>query len=123
MWSAVTLATRMASGVAARLAMIAWLLLAVAGMVVVVAGLVTGHLLWSVAALVAPIPAALLWGPSRKAGVVGGYALPTVALPALASMLGYATYWCVEEGFRRIRSVPKSREVEEMPAPVGYKEL
>jgi hypothetical protein len=123
MWSAVTLATRMASGLAARLAMIAWLLLAVAGMVVVVAGLVTGHLLWSVAALVAPIPAALLWGPSRKAGVVGGYALPTVALPALASMLGYATYWCVEEGFRRIRSVPKSREVEEMPAPVGYKEL
>lgn len=123
MWSAVTLATRMASGWGARVAMIAWLLLATAGMGAVVAGLVTGHPVWCLAALLAPVPAALLWGPSRKAGVVGGYALPAVALPALASMLGYATYWVVEESFRRLRSVPKDRDVQEMPAPVGYKEL
>ncbi len=119
MWSAVTLATRWMRW-PTRLALLAWGLAATAGLVALGAGLVRGEPTWCAVALVAPAPAALLWGRQAKAGLVAGYALPPVVVPALASIAGYAVYWVVEEGFRRLRSLPPSRDVHEHPTPVPF---
>lgn len=123
LWSGVTFATRFSSGWTARLLTVVWLLAAIAGMAGLVAGVATSHPWWCVAALLAPIPAALLWGPSRRAGVVGGLALPAVAGPALAAYVGYLAYWVVEEGYRRLRTVPPSRDVADEPTPVTFGDL
>lgn len=123
MWSAVTLATRWSSGWRTRIGILVWGLAAACGLVVLVAGIATGHPWWCVASLAAPAPASLLWGKGFRAGLIGGYALPVVVIPALASIAGYSLYWIIEEGVRRLRSIPPSQDIEQLPAPTPYKEL
>ncbi len=119
MWAAVTLATRWVRW-PTRLLLLAWGLAAAAGLVTLGAGIAAREPIWCVLALLAPTPASLLWGRQARAGLVAGYALPPVVLPALASIAGYAVYWLVEEGFRRLRSLPPNRDVHDHPAPVPF---
>lgn len=122
MWSAVALATRWRSGAAARVGVVLWLVAATVGLTAIVAGIATGHGWWVLAGVLGPVPGCLLWGRRWRPGLVGGFALPLVAFPAGGSWLGYALYWLIEELVRRLRSVPKGRDVEDLPTPVAYKE-
>lgn len=123
MWAGVTAATRWTGGWGRRLLLVLWFACALAGMAGCVAGAVTGTWWLVVVALLAPVPAAALWGGRWRAGLIAGYALPPVVGPALAAALGYATYWVVEELVRRLTAVPPSRSVDEMPAPTPYGEM
>ena len=120
MWSAVTLATRLGGPAAVRTGMVAWGAAALAGIGLLTDGIVAGHPGLIVVALVAPAPAALLWGNQFWAGLVGGYALPVVALPALASVLGYWAYWIIEQGVRIGRKGFAHNRGAELPRPIGY---
>src|SRR5918995_418085 len=74
MWAAVTAATRMRCSARSRAGIIAW-----------------------------GVPAALLWGRQRAAGVIAGYAVPVVVVPAAASLAGYWCYWLVETAVKLVR--------------------
>jgi hypothetical protein len=78
---------------------------------------------WMVAlALLGPLPSAALWGTTFWAGVIAGYALPLVALPALASLFGYYAYWAIEQAVRGLRKLfPHNRDIR-LPPPVKFRE-
>lgn len=59
-------------------------------------------------------------GEPVLARVVGGYGLPVVALPALASVLGYWAYWIIEQGVRVGRKGFVHDRGAELPRPIGY---
>jgi Protein of unknown function (DUF1353) len=120
MWTAVTLATRFRGPLAARVGVLLWALLAAIGVGALIWGLVTLNPWLIVAALVAPVVAALLWGGQRSAGLVAGYALPVIAVPALASLGGYWIYWVIEKGVKVIRQRKPENRGEPLPEPVGY---
>lgn len=121
MGAAVTLATRWTRW-PTRLGLLAWGATASAGLVLLTAGAVRRKPTWCLVALLAPAPAALLWGRQARAGLVAGYALPPVVVPAAASVGGYAAYWVVEESLRRVRSLPPGRDPHDHPAPVAFSE-
>lgn len=100
MWSAVALGTRSSTRPWGLLSIIAWALSAVAGIALLIYGLVTLTAWPIVVALLGPLVGAAFWGREYWAGVIGGYALPLVALPAIASLLGYWVYWLVEQVVR-----------------------
>lgn len=96
MWSAVVLATRWKSSLAARLAMAAWMAAALAGIATLAWTLAARHPLL-VVPLLAPVPFALLW--SRRefaAGVIGGYTLWFITLPTVINFVAYGAYWIIE---------------------------
>jgi len=104
MWSAVTLATRWRSSAGARVALGVWMLAAAAGIVALVWGLVTVDPTLVALAVLAPIPAALLWGwRQRGAGLLGGYMLWMLALPAALNIAVYTAYSMAERVIRRVR--------------------
>ena len=72
------------------------------------------------AALAAPAVAALLWGGQRSAGLIAGYALPVIAVPALVSLVGYWIYWAIEKGVKLVRQRKPENRGEPLPDPVGY---
>jgi len=123
MWAAVVLATRWTGGWSTRAATIIWGLAAACGLALLTAGVATARPMWCAVALVAPAPAAGLWGSRWRAGLVAGYALPPVVIPALTSALGYGSYWLVEEALRRVRSLAPSNDVDDLISPTPYKEL
>jgi len=96
-WSAVTFSTRFShSGPLSTTLMILWILGAVAGTALFVAGVWFGIPLMYVAAGLAPIAATLLWGPERRAGIWLGYGV-IFLLPAAIVVLGsYLVYWLAE---------------------------
>ena len=120
MWTAVTLATRFRGPLAAKAGVVLWAALAAAGIGALVWGLVTLTPWLIVAALVAPAVAAMLWGGQRSAGLIAGYALPVIAVPALVSFVGYWIYWVIEKGVRAIRQRKPENRGEPLPEPVGY---
>jgi len=97
-----------------------WGALAAAGVGALVWGLVTLTLWLIVAALVAPAVAALVWGGQRSAGLIAGYALPVVAVPALVSLLGYWVYWVIEKGVKVVRQRKPENRGEPLPEPTSY---
>src|SRR5262245_18406850 len=99
MWSGVTFATRLGSGAASLIGMVVWLVAAVAGTVVLVWSLATGRAGVAVVAALAPLAGSLLWGRQWRAGLVGGYAIWLVLVPALVSWVGYKLYQGVELAF------------------------
>jgi hypothetical protein len=113
MWTAVTLATRWRGTAVSRAGLAAWGLVAVAGMAVLGLGLATLNPVLIVAALLAPAIASLLWGDQWRAGMIGGYALPIVAVPALASIVGDWVYWVIEMAVKLLRR-------DGRPGPSGY---
>lgn len=104
MWSAVTLGTLWRSSSRARWALRLWMLLAASGIAALVWGLVTMSL-WLVAiAVLAPIPASLLWGwRQRGAALLGGYTLWLVFVPAALNIAVYQAYAVAERVIRRLR--------------------
>jgi Protein of unknown function (DUF1353) len=120
MWTAVTLATRFRGPRAAKVGVVLWAVLAAAGIGALIWGLVTLNPWLIVAALVAPLVAALLWGGQRSAGLIAGYALPVIAVPALASLGGYWIYWAIEKGVKVVRQRKPENQGEPLPEPVGY---
>jgi hypothetical protein len=120
MWTAVTLATRFRGPRAAKVGMVLWAVLAAAGIGALIWGLVTLNPWLIIAALVAPLVAALLWGGQRSAGLIAGYALPVIAVPALTSLGGYWIYWAIEKGVKVVRQRKSENRGEPLPEPVGY---
>jgi hypothetical protein len=120
MWTAVTLATRFRGPLAAKLGVVLWGALAAAGNGALVWGLVTLTPWLIVAALVAPAVAALVWGSQRSAGLIAGYALPVIAVPAVVSLGGYWVYWVIEKGVKLIRQRKPENRGEPLPEPTSY---
>jgi hypothetical protein len=104
MWAAVTFATRWASGGWRRLGLAVWMALAATGVLALVVALLTVNVPLGVVALVAPVPAALLWGwRQRAAGLMGGYTLWLVVLPAALNLAVYCLYSGTERVLRLLR--------------------
>lgn len=120
MWAAVTLATRFKGTSRSKAGIVAWAAMAAAGIGLLVVGFATGTPLMIVVALLGPAVGALAWGDQYWAGVVAGYALPVVALPALTSLLGYGAYWVVEQSVKVIRQQFKQNKAKELPGPISY---
>lgn len=117
MYAAVTSASRFTRGGIRRLGMIAWGLASLAGTVALLWALWNHVWLVAVAAALAPIAGAALWGKRNFwEGLLAGYAVWVVAVPALASLVGYSIYWVFEQLVRFIVSRGE-QEFHETPAP------
>ena len=120
MWAAACLATRWSGPLRAKLGVVAWGLTAAAGIATLVVGIVTATVWIVVVALLLPLVGALFWGRQFTAGVVGGYALPVIAIPTLAAVVGYSAYWLVETAVRLVRRLRHPKADVELAAPIGF---
>lgn len=120
MWCAVALATLWRSSARARWLLRLWMALSAVGIGVLVWGLLTLNL-WLVAgAVLAPIPACLLWGRRRRgAALLGGYTLWLVVLPAGLSIAVYQVYAVAERLIRWLRMRSKG-ETTQTTVPPPY---
>ena len=105
MWTAVALRSRWAAGGTRRFSVIAWLLLAIVGIVSTVWGVGAALFDWSspvdaavllVVALLLPFVAAPLWGKQYGAGLVAAIAALWILPAAVFAGLGYLTYVVLE---------------------------
>jgi hypothetical protein len=120
MGTAVSLATRWRGPLLAKVGIVLWGLLAGVGIAALIVGLIT-LTPWLIAlSFLLPALGGLLWGRQFVAGVVGGYALPVIAAPAVAALLGYWVYWMIEMAVRGIRSLFHHNADKELPTPIGY---
>jgi hypothetical protein len=102
LWTGVTLLTRWRSSILGKLAIVFWFALAVTGTGLLVQGVRTGRLDLVAVALLAPLPAALLWLPAWPAGIVAGYAFWVVVFGSAPGWLSYQVYRGVEWLARRL---------------------
>lgn len=122
MHAAVTMATRWARSCWSRSILVLWTLGSIVGSVMLVASLLTGWWWITVAAMVAPIPASLLWGPrSWRSGILAGYGAWLIGLPALATAVGYGTYWLAEQSVRPLAAHGSGERVSDSPPPAPYR--
>jgi hypothetical protein len=124
MWCAVALATRCCMRPWGLIGIIVWFACALAGTALLVIAIASASLWWALAAIVGPFPFAVFWGKQFWAGVIGGYALWAVAVPALAAVGGYyLVYWPIEQAVRIVRKVLRHRDVaiEDLSGPPAYK--
>jgi hypothetical protein len=121
MWTGVTLATRWRGGLRTKTGIVLWLAGSAAGTALLIHGLVTGSPGEVAIALLLPLPAGALWGKQIWAGVVAGYSIWFVVIPALASFFGYSSYRVAEEVVRYGRKA-FSRRGQRVPTPVPYRE-
>jgi len=90
MWAAVAYHTRLKTGGLNMVLLIVWSLLALTGLLGFIIALVTSAPLWVLAAVVlAPIPAAGLWGKEQFAAgwVIAYVGVPFLAAPALLAAI------------------------------------
>lgn len=133
MWAAVTARTRWGKGVLgrtdgygvmARLGLVAWLLLAVAGItslwVWILGASGVGSLFgWSslvyfIVAALLPLAAMLLWGDDRQQGLVATYAFLIVVVPSVVAALFYFIYWIAET---TVSKLPSNKNKGPRPIP------
>jgi hypothetical protein len=120
MWSAVSLATRLKGPVLAKAGIVAWAVTAAAGIAMLATGL-AAVTPWMIAlSFVLPLVGSLLWGRQFTAGVVAGYALPVVAVPAVSALVGYWLYWVIETAARLVRQQFRHNADRELTTPIGY---
>jgi Protein of unknown function (DUF1353) len=119
MWAAVALATRHHGPPWTRLGLVIWAILAAVGIGTLAWGLVTVNLWLILLALIGPVIAALFWGHHYPAGLIAGYALPIVALPAITCLVSYWIYWLIEQAIRLARR-PRTPQPDQLPEPIGY---
>ena len=118
MWTAVTFATRWSSRGWRRAGLVAWMLLAALGIVALVGGLATLDALLVAVAVLAPLPASLLWGwRQRSAGLLAGYTLWLVALPAALNLAVYSLYSVAERVIRLVRIRRPGPKAQVAPPP------
>jgi hypothetical protein len=120
MWAAVTLATRSGGTRASQVGLALWALIAAAGMVLLGWGLATATVWMIVVALVGPALAAVTWADQYGPGLIAGYALPFVAVPALTSLVGYWIYWLVEKAVKVARAQLPHNRHQPLPEPISY---
>jgi hypothetical protein len=120
MWAAVTLATRRTGTPRSKAGFAAWVVVAAGGIGLLAWGVATFTPRMIVVALVLPAVAAAFWGDQYWAGLVAGYALPVVALPALASLFGYWIYWTFEYAVKLVRQRLEHNRSKELAKPIGY---
>ena len=120
MWAGVAAGTRWSMRPWGAAGLAAWVLSAVAGTVVLVVGVLTGNPVLTAAAVVAPVPFALLWGRQWAAGLTAGYALWFVAAGALPAWLAYQVYRAVEWAVIPIRALRQRNKGVPMPTPPPY---
>jgi hypothetical protein len=120
MWAAVSLATRKGGSLAAKAGIAVWAVAAAGGIVLLVAGATTGTPVLVGLALAGPALASPLWGAQWKAGLLGGYALPLIAVPALAALVGYVPYWALEKAVQVIRKQLPHNADKKLAEPIGY---
>lgn len=118
MHSAVVMATRWERGSLSRFGVLLWAVASLAGTAALLWSLIAGAWIPAVLAMLAPLAGALLWGPRYKAGVVAGYASVVIALPGVATSIGYALYWLAEQVMRVLAPGTKRSET---PPPAGYR--
>jgi len=120
MWSAVVADSKWSDKPWGRLALVLWVLLSIAGTTLLVWSLMESSP-WFFVALAGPFVGALLWTDQYWAGVVAGYAIWVVAVPALASILvHYLIYWPAEKIVQLGRALLPHNEPAELPGPVSY---
>lgn len=125
MWTAVAARTRWKTRPSRRPAMALWGLAALVGTVALVAGAARGSLGVVLAALLAPLPASVLWGRQFGAGLIAGYAVWWALLGAVPAYVAYKLYQAVEGLVwlvRRRRHRAGKPPVTQPPAPVPYDE-
>ncbi|MEM7141340.1 MAG: DUF1353 domain-containing protein [Actinomycetota bacterium] len=84
MWGAVAVRTRLAGNLIRKISMIAWIVVALAGVALAVVGVATGELGLVLVAAVLPLPASLLWGAQAGAGLIIAYVgVPFLAAPSI----------------------------------------
>jgi hypothetical protein len=119
MHAAVVMGTRWSRGGAARAGIALWVLASLVGTLALVWSIAAGRPLVALASAAAPLPGALLWGTRRyRSAVLAGYAALLIALPALATAIGYAVYWAAEQAARVL--TPGVRRAA-TPPPAGYR--
>lgn len=122
LWTGVTLLTRWRSRFPARLAIIAWFAIAVAGTALLVYGVQAGRPGLVAIALLAPLPSAALWLPAWPAGLIAGYAFWIVVFGSAPGWLAYQGYRVVEAVVRLLggllgRLWPRQARPELQPSP------
>jgi hypothetical protein len=120
MWAAVTLATHMSCSKRTRLATMVWFVLAAAGIALLAAGIATTTAWMIAVALLGPAIAAALWARQYNAGLIAGYALPVVVVPAFVSITGYWVYWLIEKATKLIRMLMPHNKGKALPDPMSY---
>lgn len=96
MWAAVALRTRWAAKGIRRLLLAIWILAAAVGMTVFALAVGGGDARWALAAAVAPLPFAALWGKQYGAGIIASLATPWMLPPTVLALLGYLVYLVLE---------------------------
>ncbi len=122
MWSATALATRVTARPWGLVGIIVWALCAFAGTWLLVQGVTHQNGEQVAVALLGPLVTCPLWGRQYWAGVVGGYALWVVLVPA-GTAIGayYLIYWPIEQLVRLGRKLIPANRHEELPGPSTYK--
>ena len=99
-WAAVAFRTRWEARGGRRGTLVAWAVLALVGSVVLVGALVDGNGVLASAALVAPLPAAALWGRQVGAGLIAAYfGFPLLLFPGVVVGVFLVLYLVVESIF------------------------
>jgi hypothetical protein len=126
MWSAVTARTRWKTVPRRKVALAVWGLSALMGTMALVVGAAQRDVVVAGVALVAPVPAALLWGRQYRAGLVAGYAVWWSLVGAVPAWVAYKLYeaveglvWLVRRWRRRGAAAPAD---DVPPPPVSYRE-
>ncbi len=97
MWSAVAARTRFVAKDIGTLGLIAWVVLALAGVALTVTSIASGSTGGLLVALLAPIPASALWWRQAMAGIIAAYiAIPFILIPATLAGLFLAAYTVTE---------------------------
>jgi hypothetical protein len=122
MHTAVTAATRWTSGVSGRLGMALWAMSALAGTALLVWAVATGQVGVAVAAALAPVLGALLWGRRNVGqGLLAGYAVWVIGGPALACIVGYGIYWVAEQLVRSVAARGRGTSRSDVPRPAPFR--
>ena len=116
MWAAVAMRTRWDGSAIKRASLVVWLIAAIAGIVTLAIGAITGNWALVAASLVAPLVVCNLWGKQRGAGLVAAAAAPWLLPPLVLNVVGYGVYLAIEWVARRFRKRP---EDEREPLRVG----
>lgn len=96
MWSAVALRTRWTTGWIHRVLLGIWLLSALGGIGLFVAGIVVGNPWLPIAATLGPLVFGLMWGRQYAAGLVAAYNAAWILPPTVLAAIGYGIYTFLE---------------------------
>ena len=107
MWSAVTLGSRFAAGGWRRILIAVWVIAMLTGVSTLVYAAATANWGLAAVAIVAPVPAVVLWLDQWLAGFWAGYGVALVGVPSIAILLFFGVYWITERSISVVTSQPR----------------